>query len=388
MPRKQSTRSRRARAAARDGEKFTTALRRLTAASWVRTDEDPDCLKLEFSGKVFQWRGPAPYYFVALPEQASLELKAVSAGISYYRGVVRIRARIGDTEWMTSLWPKDGRYLLPLRDSVRKPKELSDGDAVNVRITAAVPAGEHGRDAVPARPDGAEHRTGRRSRQESDRSGQAGADVAAPRPRPQVTDDQLRIVPANEATWADVQAIFGTRGDPSRCWCQRYKMRRKEAWASVGADGLASRLKEQTGCGHPEATMTTGLIAYVDDEPAGWCAVDPRSANPRLLSHCRAPWAGRTEAKTDDSVWAVTCFVTRAGFRRRGISRALTRAAVDFARQRGARALEGYPHLDEFGHVGIPSVFAAAGFVEVSRPTGKRVVMRIDFQQAGEGSDR
>ncbi|MBO0748387.1 MAG: GNAT family N-acetyltransferase [Acidimicrobiaceae bacterium] len=372
MPRKQSTGSRRARAAARDGEKFTTALRRLTPASWVRTDEDPDSLKLEFSGKVFQWRGPAPYYFVALPEQASLELKAVSSGISYYRGVIRIRARIGDTEWTTSLWPKDGRYLLPLRDSVRKPKELTDGDAATVHITAAVPAGEHGRDQVPSRPS---------SRQGRDRSGQAGADVVAARRRPQVTDDQLRIVPANEATWDEVQAIFGTRGEPSRCWCQRYKMRPKEAWASVGADGLASRLREQTGCGHPEATVTSGLIAYVDDEPAGWCAVDPRPANPRLLSHCRAPWAGRTEAKADDSVWAVTCFVTRVGFRRRGISRALTRAAVEFARQRGARALEGYPHLDEFGHVGITSVFAAAGFVEVSRPTPKRVVMRIDFHQ-------
>jgi GNAT superfamily N-acetyltransferase len=88
---------------------------------------------------------------------------------------------------------------------------------------------------------------------------------------------------------------------------------------------------------------------------------------------------GRTEDKSDDSVWAVTCFVTRAGFRRRGISRALARAAVDFARQRGARALEGYPHNTEIAHFGTPSVFAAAGFVEVNRPTLRRTVMRIDF---------
>ena len=102
----------------------------------------------------------------------------------------------------------------------------------------------------------------------------------------------------------------------------------------------------------------------------------------------RVPWAGRAEDKSDDSVWAVTCFVTRTGFRHRGISRALARAAVDFARQRGARALEGYPMVTEPGkeitwgelHVGSRSISVAAGFTEVSRPTLRRVVMRIDFQ--------
>jgi GNAT superfamily N-acetyltransferase len=384
MPTKQSTRSRKARAAAREGEKFTMALRRLTSGP---ADEDPDRLKFEFSGEVLQWRGPAPYYFVSVPEEASLELKAVSSAISYYRGTIRIRARIGDTEWTTSLWPKDGRYLLALRDSVRKPKGLTDGDPVTVRLTAAVPAGLKGRDEGQRRPDRAEPRTARRARQGGDgRTERSGGDVVAARRRGQVTDDQLRIVPANKATWDDVQAVFGTSGDPSRCWCQRYKMRPKEAWGSVGADGLASRLREQTCCGKPESAVTTGLIAYLDGEPVGWCSVDPRPANPRLLSHCRVPWAGRTQAKTDDSVWAVTCFVTRAGFRRRGISRALTRAAVEFARQRGARALEGYPHLGEFGHVGTPGVFTAAGFVEVSRPTKQRVVMRIDFPPRGQES--
>ena len=83
----------------------------------------------------------------------------------------------------------------------------------------------------------------------------------------------------------------------------------------------------------------------------------------------------------------MTCFITRTGFRRRGISRALARAAVDFARQRGARAVEGYPMITEPGkeipwgelHVGSRSIFAAAGFTEVSHPTLRRVVMRIDF---------
>jgi GNAT superfamily N-acetyltransferase len=201
------------------------------------------------------------------------------------------------------------------------------------------------------------------------------------------TTPELTIVAANEANWEDIQAVFGTRGDPSRCQCQRYKMQPGESWASVGAEELAFRFRTQTDCGHPESGTTSGLVAYVDGEPAGWCAVAPRSAHPRLLLKTRVPWTGRAEDKTDKSVWAVTCFVTRTGFRRRGISRALAHATVDFARKRGARALEGYPMITQSGqeitwgelHVGSRSIFADAGFAEVSRPTLRRVVMRIDF---------
>jgi GNAT superfamily N-acetyltransferase len=197
----------------------------------------------------------------------------------------------------------------------------------------------------------------------------------------------IAVLPANEASWDDVQAVFGTRGDPARCYCQRYKMQPKESWASVGAEELAFRFRRQTDCGHPKSETTTGLVAYLDGEPVGWCAVEPRSAYPRLRRDCRVPWVGRAEDKTDDSVWAVTCFVTRAGFRRRGVSHALARAAVEFARERGARALEGYPLLTKPGqeiisgelHVGNRGVFEVAGFTEVSHPTLRRVVMRIDF---------
>ena len=191
------------------------------------------------------------------------------------------------------------------------------------------------------------------------------------------TDAAISVVPANEASWEDLQAVLGTRGDPSRCQCQRYKMRPGEAWASVRVEERACRLRDADRLRAPGVGHDQRLVAYLDGEPVGWCAVEPRTAYPRLLRDCRVPWEGRAEDKTDDSVWAVTCFVTRAGFRRRGVSRALARAAVDFARERGARALEGYPMLTEPGkeitwgelHVGSRSIFAAAGFAEVSRPT-------------------
>jgi GNAT superfamily N-acetyltransferase len=199
------------------------------------------------------------------------------------------------------------------------------------------------------------------------------------------TTPEVTIVPANEASWEDLQAVFGTRGNPARCQCQRFKVRGREWDADLPpVEERAQRLREQTDCGHPESDTTSGLVAYLGGEPVGWCAVEPRSAYVRLGS---TPWAGRAEDKSDDFVWAVTCFVTRAGFRRRGISRALARAAVDFARERGARALEGHPMITKPGqniawgeaHVGSRSVFADAGFTEVSHPTLRRVVMRTDF---------
>ncbi|HET6548306.1 MAG TPA: GNAT family N-acetyltransferase [Solirubrobacter sp.] len=199
-----------------------------------------------------------------------------------------------------------------------------------------------------------------------------------------MTATELSVVPANEASWEDLQKVFGTRGQASRCRCQRYKLRPRESFSSFPVEERAHRLRVQTECGHSGSNTTSGLVAYLDGEPAGWCAVEPRSAYEGLVRNARVPWEGRAEDKADDTVWAVTCLFTRAGFRKRGISRALASAAVGFARERGARAIEAYPIttqdviLEEL-HVGTEGVFAAAGFTEVSRPTLRRVVMRIDF---------
>ncbi len=200
-----------------------------------------------------------------------------------------------------------------------------------------------------------------------------------------ITPEQLSVVPANEALWDDLEELLGLGATGDRCFCQRYKIRDME-WKSVGDDVRAARLREQTACGNPQARATSGLVAYLDREPVGWAAIEPRTAYPRLLKS-PTPWRGRDEDKADDSVWAVTCLAVRKGFRRRGITYALARASVDFARDRGARALEAYTMITQPGkeitwgelHVGSRDVFAYAGFAEVSHPTPRRVVMRIDF---------
>ncbi|MGH3110868.1 MAG: GNAT family N-acetyltransferase, partial [Gaiellaceae bacterium] len=160
---------------------------------------------------------------------------------------------------------------------------------------------------------------------------------------------RLRIVPANEANFEDLQTVFGTRGSAADCQCQRYKLQPREAFAKFPVEERAHRLRTQTECGHPKSKTTSGLVAYLDGDPVGWCAVEPRTAYPGLIRNSPVPWKGRTEDKTDDSVWAVTCIFARAGSRRRSIGYALARAAVDFARERGARALEAYPLLTKPG---------------------------------------
>jgi GNAT superfamily N-acetyltransferase len=200
----------------------------------------------------------------------------------------------------------------------------------------------------------------------------------------------ITVRPANEASWEDLQAVFGTRGAAAVCWCQRYKLAPREAFSRFPAEERALRLREQTNIGQPNAEATSGLVAYLDGEPIGWVAVEPRPAYFGLLRVYRVPWEGRTEDRADDSVWSVTCILVRAGFRGRGITYELVKAAVDFARGRGARAIEGYPMITQPGqvviwdevHVGTRRMFAEAGFTEVTHPTPRRVVMRIDFAAA------
>jgi GNAT superfamily N-acetyltransferase len=217
------------------------------------------------------------------------------------------------------------------------------------------------------------------------RSTTGSASAGSATAREPVTAAELTIVGANQASWADLQAIFGTTGSPGHCYCQAFKVRDRD-WSSLTDQDRRERLRQQTNCGNPRADATTGLVAYLDGEPVGWAAVEPRTAYPRLL-RSRTPWSGRQEDRSDDSVWAVTCFVIRTGYRKRAISYALAAATVEFARKHGARALEAYAMETEPGkeitwgelYVGARQVFAAAGFTEVSHPSPRRAVMRIDF---------
>ncbi|MEV7244626.1 MULTISPECIES: DUF1905 domain-containing protein [unclassified Streptomyces] len=92
-------------------------------------------MELVFAGRVIEWRGPSPFYFVAVPEEESADIRQIASAATYGWGVVPVDARIGGSDFSTSLFPKDGGYLLPLKKAVRAPQGLSAGDDVTVRMT-------------------------------------------------------------------------------------------------------------------------------------------------------------------------------------------------------------------------------------------------------------
>ena len=89
---------------------------------------------IEFSGKIFHWRGPAPFLFVAIPENESRDIKAISKEVTYGWGVIPVHVRIGKTKFKTSLFPKDGLYLVPIKMIVQKAENIGKGDKVKIRL--------------------------------------------------------------------------------------------------------------------------------------------------------------------------------------------------------------------------------------------------------------
>ncbi len=91
-------------------------------------------MAIEFRGKIWIWKGPAPWYFVTVPEQQSRDLQDILRLVTYGWGMIPVYAQIGKTRWKTSLWPKDGRYIVPIKASVREAEGIDEGDTVTIRL--------------------------------------------------------------------------------------------------------------------------------------------------------------------------------------------------------------------------------------------------------------
>lgn len=183
--------------------------------------------------------------------------------------------------------------------------------------------------------------------------------------------EAVRIHPVTPERWSDLAALFGPRGACAGCWCMMWRQTQAEYAANRGG-GNKRGLQRLVRNGPPP-----GLIAYVGDRPAGWCAIAPRGEYPRLDR-------SRVLARVDDEpVWSVTCFFIGREFRGRGLSLRLLRKAVEFATSGGAKIVEGYPvdpdgrYADSFAWVGLASAFEKAGFQEVARRSPTRPIMRI-----------
>jgi hypothetical protein len=95
---------------------------------------DADGLELSFSGELWYWRGPAPYHFITVPHDAARAIQAVAADVTYGWGMIPVRVRIGTSVWATALWPKDGGYVVPIKDAYRTSEGLALGDVAEVQL--------------------------------------------------------------------------------------------------------------------------------------------------------------------------------------------------------------------------------------------------------------
>jgi predicted GNAT family acetyltransferase len=181
----------------------------------------------------------------------------------------------------------------------------------------------------------------------------------------------LDVRPATADRWDDVLAVMGERGDPSRCFCQYFRLRGKQ-WSDATAATHRDALRSQV-C----SDLPPGVLASDESgTPVGWCAVAPRSAYPRVLASPN--WRGG-----DPDTWVVTCFVVPVGHRRQGIAGDLLAGAIDFARTQDAATLQACavdvaqagktPSADLYR--GPLSVYLDAGFKELSRTSPSWVLV-------------
>ncbi len=180
----------------------------------------------------------------------------------------------------------------------------------------------------------------------------------------------LRFEPLSLKNWNDLETLFGPRGACAGCWCMWWRLTRSQ-WQKGQGNGNKRRLKNLA------RSQSPGILAYSGSEPLGWCAIAPR-AEYRTLARSRV-----LSPVDDQPVWSVTCFYVARKFRRTGVTAALLRAAVAFARKRGAKIVEGYPIepgkatvAEVFAYTGFSSTFHKAGFGEVARRSPTRPIMR------------
>jgi len=180
----------------------------------------------------------------------------------------------------------------------------------------------------------------------------------------------LRLLPLTADRWSDLEALFGPRGACAGCWCMWWRLPRADFERQRG-EANRQALKALVDAG-----QVLGLLAYMEGRPVGWCAVGPRESYPALAR-------SRILKPVDDrAVWSVVCFFVDRRNRGHGVTGALLRAAVEYARERGASIVEGYPvepqgrSADAFVYTGLASTFRKAGFIEVARRSETRPVMR------------
>jgi GNAT superfamily N-acetyltransferase len=181
----------------------------------------------------------------------------------------------------------------------------------------------------------------------------------------------LQFLPVTKDRWPDFETLFGERGACGGCWCMLWRLTRKAFESQKGA-GNRKAMKAIIKSGE-----IPGILAFMQDQPVGWCSVAPRERYPSL-------GRSRILKPLDDlPVWSITCLFVPKPYRRTGISTRMITAAVEHVQKMGGTIVEAYPvepnkdkMPDAFAWTGLASAYLRAGFVECARRSETRPIMR------------
>lgn len=187
--------------------------------------------------------------------------------------------------------------------------------------------------------------------------------------------DGYEVHPLTSDRWDDLVTLFGPKGAQEGCWCMWWRQTAAE-WKVMAGEKNKEAMRSRV-----EAGEEPGLMAYSEGEPAGWISLGPRESFPRFeKSEILKP-------VDDQPVWSIICFFIAKAHRHKGLSIALLRAAVGYAKEHGATIVEGYPTdpkdgegVDPFVYTGLMSAFEQVGFKEVARRSETRPIMRLEVK--------
>ena len=180
----------------------------------------------------------------------------------------------------------------------------------------------------------------------------------------------LEFHPVTPKRWRDLERLFGEQGAHGGCWCMWWRLKRSDFAKQTGEQNKRG-LKAIVDSGE-----ATGLLAYADGEPIAWCSIGPRERFTGLER------SRRLKRVDDQPVWSIVCFFVAKPFRGRGLMGRFLKAALDYAKEHGAKIIEGYPieptgRLTGYsGYTGVVSSFRKAGFMEVLRRSDHQPIMR------------
>jgi GNAT superfamily N-acetyltransferase len=191
-------------------------------------------------------------------------------------------------------------------------------------------------------------------------------DVRLELPFPAVTAPKVEILDLTPDLWPSFEKLFGENGACGGCWCMSWRLEKGERWADLKGAKAKRRMKQLITSG-----VALGALAFVDEEPVGWCSYGPR------LDYARLNRARTLTCDDADQVWSIPCFFIRRDHRGSGVATALLRHVLSSLAKRGAKIAEGYPAKLPRSGAPIPAAFAWTGTRSLFDACGFKAVGKL-----------